>query len=328
MHELNDAAPAAAPAAAAGSSPLPAGAAPLAGTLGELAIVESGARSSTEPSAAASAASAASSAPLPGATSGGGGWPAGLGGGAVLDAVPLVSVAVDPEEELVQALVCPLTLEMMENPVLAMDGFTYERSAIEAFFRHTKHSGQLLTSPMSRRVLESERLLPNRALKAVIEARKRMRMNVRAPSRPFSRQNSQNASDRAVDGAHDGALDGLPGVVPGGGVLPSATSLIETELGIGGQHVSPARRVVSPSTRPLERAVSSAAAAAPVPPDGAPYRAPPAYLGAPYRAPTPGGAPPAYLGAPYRAPTPDGAPPASTASVASLPTAMQVIVIL
>ena len=61
---------------------------------------------------------------------------------------------------------------------------------------------------------------------------------------------------------------------------------------------------------PYERAVSSAAAAAPVPPEGAPYRAPPAYLEAPYRAPTPGGAP-------YRA------PPASTASVA-----MQVIVIL
>jgi hypothetical protein len=79
---------------------------------------------------------------------------------------------------------------------------------------------------------------------------------------------------------------------------------------------------------PYERAVPSAATAAPVPPDGAPYRAPPAYLGAPYRAPTPDGAPPAYLGAPYRAPTPGGAPPASTASVASLPTAMQVIVIL
>ena len=61
---------------------------------------------------------------------------------------------------------------------------------------------------------------------------------------------------------------------------------------------------------PYERAVSSAAAAAPVPPEGAPYRAPPAYFEAPYRAPTPGGAP-------YRA------PPASTASVA-----MQVIVIL
>jgi hypothetical protein len=79
---------------------------------------------------------------------------------------------------------------------------------------------------------------------------------------------------------------------------------------------------------PYERAVPSAATAAPVPPDGAPYRAPPAYLGAPYRAPTPDGASPAYLGAPYRAPTPGGAPPASTASVASLPTAMQVIVIL
>ena len=92
--------------------------------------------------------------------------------------------------------------------------------------------------------LRNVQLLPNRALKAVIEARKRMRTNFRSPSRPFSRQNSQNAagaSDSAVEGAHNGAL-------------PSATSRIEAELGIGGHHVSPALRIVSPSTR----AVSSA----------------------------------------------------------------------
>ena len=72
---------------------------------------------------------------------------------------------------------------------MAMDGHTYERSAIEAFFRHQRQHGQLITSPMSRRVLDSERLLPNRALKAVIEARKRMQTNVKLPQPP-SRHNS------------------------------------------------------------------------------------------------------------------------------------------
>ena len=72
---------------------------------------------------------------------------------------------------------------------------------------------------------------------------------------------------------------------------------------------------------PYESATGAAPSRAPVPapPDGAPYRAPPVPP-TPYGAPS--RAPPASLGAPYRAPTPAGAPPASTASVASLPTAM------
>jgi len=177
------------------------------------------------------------SAPMAAAVPASGGW-AGIGGGAVMGAV-LGAEAVDAEEELMQALVCPLTLEMMETPVVAMDGFTYERSAIEAFFRHQRNNGQLLTSPMSRRVLESERLLPNRALKAVIDARRRMRANMRPPARPFSRQNSsahegaesptsapsRQASGAAGAGAHH-AADASSAF--------SAAAAIEAELGIGG----------------------------------------------------------------------------------------------
>ena len=78
---------------------------------------------------------------------------------------------------------------------------------------------------------------------------------------------------------------------------------------------------LTPYERPYESATGAAPSRAPVPapPDGAPYRAPPVPP-TPYGAPS--RAPPASLGAPYRAPTPAGAPPASTASVASLPTAM------
>ena len=78
---------------------------------------------------------------------------------------------------------------------------------------------------------------------------------------------------------------------------------------------------LTPYERPYESATGAAPSRAPVPapPDGAPYRAPPVPP-PPYGAPS--RAPPASLGAPYRAPTPAGAPPASTASVASLPTAM------
>ena len=42
-----------------------------------------------------------------------------------------------------------LTLELMDEPVMAMDGFTYEREAIEAYFAHQRAAGQLLRSPCS-----------------------------------------------------------------------------------------------------------------------------------------------------------------------------------
>ena len=79
----------------------------------------------------------------------------------------------------------------MEEPVMAMDGFTYEREAIVRYFAHQRSAGQLLRSPCSRQVLESERLIPNRALKAVTEARQRMTTNVRLtlpPSRARARR--------------------------------------------------------------------------------------------------------------------------------------------
>ena len=97
-----------------------------------------------------------------------------------------------------QACLCPLTLEVMEDPVMAMDGFTYERSGIEAYFAHQKRSNALTRSPCSRQVLESERLLPNRALKAVIEARRRMTTNVSLPTPlAVSRQNSARRNSEA-----------------------------------------------------------------------------------------------------------------------------------
>lgn len=53
---------------------------------------------------------------------------------------------------------CPITLEIMADPVVASDGFSYERDAIEHVM---KHFG---TSPMTREPL-SEHLFPNRNLK-------------------------------------------------------------------------------------------------------------------------------------------------------------------
>ena len=57
---------------------------------------------------------------------------------------------------------CPILFEMMKDPVLAADGFSYERSAIEAWLR--SHN----TSPKTNEPLVHKNLIPNLTLKALI----------------------------------------------------------------------------------------------------------------------------------------------------------------
>lgn len=59
---------------------------------------------------------------------------------------------------------CPLTCQLMIDPVIGSDGYTYERSAIETWLRtHPR-------SPMTRQPMTVDQLIPNRALKDTIEA--------------------------------------------------------------------------------------------------------------------------------------------------------------
>jgi hypothetical protein len=58
---------------------------------------------------------------------------------------------------------CPITLEIMADPVVAVDGFSYERQAIESWFAHG-HS----TSPRTGLPLPSTKLATNHTLKVLI----------------------------------------------------------------------------------------------------------------------------------------------------------------
>ena len=60
-----------------------------------------------------------------------------------------------PEEFL-----CPITLDIMKDPVLCEDGYTYERSAIMSIRNSS--------SPMTRQRIDKTKLIPNGALKNVI----------------------------------------------------------------------------------------------------------------------------------------------------------------
>uniref|UniRef100_A0A182T5L9 U-box domain-containing protein n=1 Tax=Anopheles maculatus TaxID=74869 RepID=A0A182T5L9_9DIPT len=60
--------------------------------------------------------------------------------------------------------VCPITHELMKDPVYAEDGFTYERSAIKEWFTREK-----AVSPMTNLELSTDELVENGKLKQQIE---------------------------------------------------------------------------------------------------------------------------------------------------------------
>src|SRR3990167_10966745 len=61
---------------------------------------------------------------------------------------------------------CPITREVMENPVVAADGFSYEKAAIEQWIQafHLRQP----TSPMTNLPLLNVSLIPNHTLRSAI----------------------------------------------------------------------------------------------------------------------------------------------------------------
>jgi Tfp pilus assembly protein PilF len=62
-----------------------------------------------------------------------------------------------------RAFLCPITQDVMKDPVLAPDGYSYEREAIEQWLVASR------TSPMTREAMPSGSLVLNRALRDAIE---------------------------------------------------------------------------------------------------------------------------------------------------------------
>jgi hypothetical protein len=70
--------------------------------------------------------------------------------------------------EIVPSAACPLTKQCMIFPVVAADGHTYERSAIE---KHMEAGGEAATSPLTGEKLASHDLETDWSMrKAIVEA--------------------------------------------------------------------------------------------------------------------------------------------------------------
>ena len=63
---------------------------------------------------------------------------------------------------------CAITLDVMTDPVVIEDGYTYERSAIQFHFSQCKANGAPLTSPVTNAILTTDTLYPNHTLRKLI----------------------------------------------------------------------------------------------------------------------------------------------------------------
>ena len=72
------------------------------------------------------------------------------------------------DEYAAKHFICPITLELMVDPVVAADGFTYERKAMENWLKcHTPVRG--INSPMTNQRLKHRILTPNTLIQNMIK---------------------------------------------------------------------------------------------------------------------------------------------------------------
>ena len=62
-----------------------------------------------------------------------------------------------------ESLCCPISMELMQHPVMAADGNTYDRSSIEDWFSRGKK-----TSPMTGAPLAHLGLTPNNLVRSMV----------------------------------------------------------------------------------------------------------------------------------------------------------------
>jgi len=67
------------------------------------------------------------------------------------------------QDKIPDEFFCPISAEIMIDPVMIEDGHTYERDSIEAWFE--KHD----TSPLTNVVIKTKQMFPNLALRKLID---------------------------------------------------------------------------------------------------------------------------------------------------------------
>jgi ribosomal protein S25 len=94
-------------------------------------------------------------------------------------------------EEIPEEYICPVTQDIMVDPVIAQDGHTYERKNITEWVE--KHG----TSPITREPLSKDIIIPNRVLKSQIEQYLASKKD-KKPSKPKAQKESKKTTKKKI----------------------------------------------------------------------------------------------------------------------------------
>ena len=86
-----------------------------------------------------------------------------IGGGEGGSGGPAGALEASEAVELLNEYKCPITAEIMTDPVCTADGFTYERTAITEWLRSND------TSPSTGAKLTCKRLIPNITVRCLLQ---------------------------------------------------------------------------------------------------------------------------------------------------------------
>jgi hypothetical protein len=92
----------------------------------------------------------------------------------------LLSSSKSGISQIPEYFLCPITNEIMENPVIDQEGNTYDESAIRKWLSHQG------ISPITRNPMSVDDLVPNRALKQAIEGKMSIKNSLSFGSIPIS----------------------------------------------------------------------------------------------------------------------------------------------
>ena len=86
----------------------------------------------------------------------------------IQETIPVkTSASSNQDENLMESYCCPISGEIMEDPVITPSGITYDKKSIEQWLQKKP------IDPLSKKPLKKEELIPNRALKeSIIEYKK------------------------------------------------------------------------------------------------------------------------------------------------------------
>ena len=123
----------------------------------------------------------------------------------------------DDDSDIPDHFICPISCEIMKDPVVAQDGFTYERAYIEQWF-NTRGA----KSPMTNKNIGTKHLTPNRTLKsAIIDFLEKRPLYKREKKRKEEEDKSIQLALQIIEGQFRGKVSASEG---GGGQITASAS--------------------------------------------------------------------------------------------------------